>query len=56
VFSPTLGHMIALAFVKGGRARTGQNVRAVDLLRHVKTRCRIVPLPFYDPTGGKARD
>ncbi len=56
VFSPTLGHMVALAFVKGGRARTGQSVRAVDLLRHVETRCRIVPLPFYDPTGGKARD
>ena len=56
VFSPTLGHMIAMALIKGGHARMGQTIRAVDLLRHVDTRCKIVPLPFYDPTGGKARD
>jgi len=54
-FSPTLGHMIALGFLKDGQARVGQNIRAVDLLRQVDCLCEIVPLPFFDVTGGRAR-
>ena len=54
-FSPTLGHPIALAFVAGGTARIGQQIRAVDLLGGVETLCDIVALPFYDPEGGRLR-
>lgn len=51
-FSPTLNSMIAMAFVKAGRARIGDEIRAVDSLRGVDTRCEIVSLPFYDAEGG----
>ncbi len=54
-YSPTLEGTLAMAFVKGGRARSGQQVRAVDMLRQVDTLCEIVPLPFYDAEGGKLR-
>ena len=54
-FSPTLGHMIALAFVANGQSRVGEQVRAVDLLRDFDTLCEITALPFYDPEGEKAR-
>ena len=55
-YSPTLGHMIGLGFLQRGRARLGERVRAVDLLREIDTLCEVVDLPFYDPTGGRLRD
>lgn len=54
-YSPTLDGMIALALVKGGRARMGQKIRAVDLLRNVDTLCEIVSPQFHDPAGEKLR-
>ncbi len=54
-YSPTLDGMIGLAFVKGGQARIGQTIRAVDLLRNVDTLCEIVSPQFYDPEGEKLR-
>lgn len=54
-YSPTLGHMIGLAFVEGGHSRIGEKIRAVDLLREFDTLCEICPLPFYDPEGGRLR-
>jgi sarcosine oxidase subunit alpha len=53
--SPTLGRSIALAFVRNGRARTFERVRAVCLLRGVDTLAEIVPLPFHDPEGRALR-
>ena len=53
--SPTLGRAIALAFVKGGRARTFERVRAVCHLRCLDTLAEIVPLPFHDPEGRALR-
>ena len=54
-YSPTLGGMIAMAFVKGGHARMGAQIRAVDLVRDVDTLCEIIPVQFHDPEGGKLR-
>lgn len=54
-YSPTLDGMIGLALIKGGRARIGQKIRAVDMLRNVDTLCEIVSPQFYDPEGEKLR-
>jgi glycine cleavage system aminomethyltransferase T len=54
-YSPTLKEMIGLAFVKGGHARVGQTIRAVDMLRNVDTLCEIVSTQFHDPNGEKLR-
>lgn len=54
-YSPTLGHDVALAFVRDGRARIGQQVRAVCRLRGHDTACELVALPFVDPEGGRLR-
>lgn len=54
-YSPTLGGMIGLALIQNGRARIGEHIRAVDLLRDLDTMCEIVSPVFYDPKGEKAR-
>ena len=48
-FSPTLGKRVALALLRGGRARTGQTVTLFDLGR--TGRAEVAPTPFYDPKG-----
>ncbi len=53
--SPTLGHAIALGFLTDGRARTGEVLRMVCRLRDLDVECRVVPLPFFDPGGGRLR-
>ncbi|UWQ89770.1 sarcosine oxidase subunit alpha family protein [Rhodobacteraceae bacterium M382] len=53
--SPTLGHMIALGFLKNGPERMGQQVRLVDHLRGVDTLCEVVNPVFFDPEGGRLR-
>jgi len=54
-YSPTLGHSIALGFVKNGRARMGEVIKMVDLLRNVQTPCEICSPVFLDPKGEKLR-
>ncbi len=54
-FSPTLGHDIALGFVRGGRGRVGERVRAVCALRGIDTACVIAAPAFVDPDGGRMR-
>jgi sarcosine oxidase subunit alpha len=54
-FSPTLGRAIALGFVRNGRARHGETLRAVCLLRGVDTPARICAPVFVDPEGGRLR-
>jgi len=54
-FSPTTEVMIGLAMLKGGRARIGETIRAVDLLRNLDTLCEVVPPQFHDSEGGKLR-
>lgn len=53
--SPTLGHMIGLGFLRNGRARLGERVRCVDLLRDFDTLCEVVHPVFVDPDGEKLR-
>lgn len=54
-YSPTLGHVIALGFLRNGPARIGEVVKAVDHLRGVETLCEVVAPVFFDPEGGRAR-
>ena len=54
-YSPTLGHDIALAFLRRGRERWGERVRVVDLLRDSDVACRVVDPVFIDPKGERLR-
>jgi len=54
-YSPTLGHTIAYGFVKNGRARMGEVIKMVDLLRNIETTCKICSPVFLDPEGEKLR-
>ena len=54
-FSPTLGHSIALAFLKNGADRIGEEIRLVDHMRGIDALCEVVSPVFFDPEGGRAR-
>ena len=49
--SPTLGRSIALALVKGGRARMGETVHAAPASGFLP--CKVTEPVFYDPEGEK---
>ena len=49
--SPTLGRSIALALVKGGRARMGETVHAAPTSGFLP--CKVTEPVFYDPEGEK---
>ncbi|HEU0222794.1 MAG TPA: glycine cleavage T C-terminal barrel domain-containing protein, partial [Paracoccaceae bacterium] len=53
--SPTLGQMIGLGFVKNGRARMGETLRMVDLLRGEDLPVTICSPHFVDPAGERLR-
>ena len=55
VFSPTLGHSIALGFIKKGNERIGEIVKAVDPLRGRELEVEIVSPHFVDPNGDLLR-
>ena len=54
-FSPTLGHMLGLGFLRDGPARYGDTVKMVDHLRGIETECQVVNPVFFDPDGGRVR-
>ncbi|MEL7025718.1 MAG: sarcosine oxidase subunit alpha family protein [Pseudomonadota bacterium] len=54
-YSPTLESVIALGFLKNGRARHGEKVIAVDGLRGFKTLCEVTDPVAFDPDGGRMR-
>ncbi len=54
-FSPVLGHMIALALVRDGRARHGQRLRMVDHMRQLDVDCEVTDPVWIDPEGGRMR-
>ncbi|NKX43393.1 sarcosine oxidase subunit alpha family protein [Roseicyclus persicicus] len=54
-YSPTLGHMIGLGFLRHGPERTGHHVQLVDHVRGVRTLCEVCEPVFFDPEGGRAR-
>ncbi|MWD26517.1 sarcosine oxidase subunit alpha family protein [Aquicoccus sp. SCR17] len=54
-FSPTLGHFLALGFLKNGPERLGEKVRLVDHLRGYETLCEVIHPVAFDRDGGRAR-
>ncbi len=54
-YSPTMGQMLGLGFLKGGPDRYGETVRMVDHLRGIETLCVVVNPVFFDPDGGRVR-
>ena len=54
-FSPTLGHLMALAFLKNGRARMGEQIVIRDHVRDIEAVCEVCPLVPLDPEGKKLR-
>ncbi len=55
VFSPHLGHSIALGYLKNGTARMGERLRAVNLLASTEVEVEIVSPHFIDPEGERLR-
>lgn len=54
-FSPTFGHVMALGFLKNGRARVGERIRMVEHLKGVQTVCEVIDPVQFDPEGGRVR-
>jgi len=54
-YSPTLGSVLALGFLRHGRARHGERVVAVDGLRGQTTVCEVTGPVAFDPDGGRMR-
>ncbi|WP_425092571.1 sarcosine oxidase subunit alpha family protein [Tropicimonas sp. S265A] len=54
-YSPTVGHGLALAFLKDGAARLGTQIMAVDHVRKKTVRCTVTPVCPVDPDGGRMR-
>jgi sarcosine oxidase subunit alpha len=54
-FSPTLGHMLGLGFLRNGRARHGERIRMVDHLKGVSTLCEVQDPVQYDRDGERIR-
>ena len=55
VYSPHLGHAIALGYLKDGSSRLGERLRAVNLLAGTETEIEIVSPHFIDPEGERLR-
>ena len=55
VFSPHLGHFIALGYLKNGAARIGERMRVVNLLNKTEVEVDIVSPHFIDPEGSRLR-
>ena len=53
VFSPALGHMVALALLENGRARHGETISMVDATSGISATCEIGPPVFFDPKGAR---
>ena len=53
--SPALKRDIGLGFLKHGRRRIGERVRAVDLLRGRDVLCEVVDPVYIDAKGERLR-
>jgi sarcosine oxidase subunit alpha len=54
-YSPTLGTVLALAFLRNGRTRHGEEIVAVDGLRGHRTPCVVTDPVAIDPEGARMR-
>ena len=55
VYSPHLGHSIALGYLKKGATRMGERLRAVNLLAGTEVEIEITSPHFIDPEGARLR-
>ena len=55
VFSPTLGHMVALGLLENGRARHGETIQMIDATSGISAMCEIGPPVFLDAKGERLR-
>ena len=55
VYSPHMGHAIALGYLKSGDTRMGERLRAVNLLAGTEVEIEIVSPHFVDPQGERLR-
>ncbi|MDB5660152.1 MAG: sarcosine oxidase subunit alpha [Cypionkella sp.] len=55
VYSPHLGHSIALGYLKSGDNRKGERLRSVNLLANTDVEVEIVSPHFVDPEGERLR-
>ena len=55
VYSPHLGHDIALGYLKAGDQKIGQRMRIVNLLAGLDTEVEIVSPHMFDPEGERLR-
>ena len=55
VYSPHLGHAIALGYLKNGSTRMGERLRAVNLLAGTEVQVEITSPHFIDPEGERLR-
>jgi glycine cleavage system aminomethyltransferase T len=53
--SPTLGHPMALGFVRGGPQRLGDRLRMVDHMRQIETIVEVCDSVVFDPKGERTR-
>ncbi|MDJ1007965.1 MAG: sarcosine oxidase subunit alpha family protein [Paracoccaceae bacterium] len=54
-YSPTLGTVLALGFLRNGRARHGERIVAEDGLRGHRTLCEVTGPVAFDPGGERMR-
>ncbi|NIZ10014.1 sarcosine oxidase subunit alpha family protein [Pseudooceanicola sp. HF7] len=54
-YSPTLPGFLALAFLKNGPERHGEQIRMVDHLRGIHANCEVCDPQFFDPEGERVR-
>ena len=54
-YSPTLGHHIAIGFLKSGDQRLGETIRLVSPLTNIEHDVEVVSAHFVDPEGDKLR-
>jgi heterotetrameric sarcosine oxidase alpha subunit len=55
VYSPHLGHDIALGYLKAGDRKIGQRMRIVNLLAGLDTEVEIISPHMFDPEGERLR-
>ena len=55
VFSPHMGHYIALGYLKNGTNRMGERMRVVNLLNKTEVEVEITSPHFIDPEGSRLR-
>ena len=54
-FSPAMGSMIGLAFLKNGHERTGERMRLVSPVTDLTVEVEVVSAHFVDPEGERLR-